>query len=475
MQRAWTSPTLTTWASLGVRTFSFAIILPLVLTRFSPDEITIWYLLNSIAGLQVLADVGFLHNFSRLVAYAMSGSRDFTSFADNERSIACAEPNWELLERIYATMHHIYARLSLIAVLALGLAGCIAMTGPAARLPSQLPAWSSLAVFLLTTVIGLRGNCYAAFLVGSNQVSLVRRWEAIFAAFSILCGLGALLMGGKVLAFTIANQVWVVVGVLRNRWLVRVWQNGRFARPSSTLEDRAIAKVAWSASWRLAIATIMSHGLTQLSGLLAAQNKNPTISASYLFGLSLIRNISFFSQAPFYTKLPLLAKLTAGRQPQTLMKHVVRSIRLSYFAYIAPFLLIGIAGPAALTLIHSKTSFPSIHLWYAFGMAFLLERYGAMHIHLCALHNRILFHIANGVGGILTILIALALFPKIGVIAFPISMIASSVLFYGWYCSISSHREFGFSWPYFDCKIGAIPSFIVVIATYPILIYFNKQ
>ena len=62
-----------TWSSFLARSLSLILVVPLILTHFSTEEIALWYLFSTIIGLQMLADVGFSPTFSRIIAYGVGG------------------------------------------------------------------------------------------------------------------------------------------------------------------------------------------------------------------------------------------------------------------------------------------------------------------------------------------------------------------------------------------------------------------
>ena len=72
--KIWNSPTVMTWVSFLVRSLSLIVVLPLILTRFSTEEIALWYLFITIIGLQMFVDMGLSPTFSRVISYAMGGA-----------------------------------------------------------------------------------------------------------------------------------------------------------------------------------------------------------------------------------------------------------------------------------------------------------------------------------------------------------------------------------------------------------------
>ena len=108
-----------TWGGVLSRSLSLIIVLPLVLTRLSTAEISLWYLLSTIIGLQNLVDMGFRHTFTRVISYARGGlkAEDLSALRDLKKvSTKTSKINWETVECICSTMRVVYMRLTLISV-----------------------------------------------------------------------------------------------------------------------------------------------------------------------------------------------------------------------------------------------------------------------------------------------------------------------------------------------------------------------
>jgi hypothetical protein len=461
----WQSPTLMTWGSFGTRLLSVIVVLPLILNRFSTSEISLWYLLSTMIGLQLLADAGFVQTFSRLIAFAMGGAelRELKDMRNCPEMREKRQPRWETISQIVGTMRVIYLRVALGSFFLLIIFGTWALFKPVNETANITHSWIAWGVILATTTaVLLFGNRYSAYLQGTNQIALLRRWEMLTALGGIVTSFLVLIFGGRLLALVIANQTWTVLNIVRDRWLCRSMENGRFRRFTVSTINKDVFEAAWPSAWRSGLGVFMSYGLIQLSGVMYAQIESPAAVASYLLALRLIQAASQFSQAPFYTKLPVLATLRAQGNVTQQIKIAKRGMLLAYWTYIAGFLFLGFFATPILDLIHSNAKFVSPSLWALLGLAIFVERYGAMHIQLYSTTNHIIWHIANGVSGAIYVFVSLLLFPKIGVYAFPIGMLAGYVGFYSWYSASHSYRAFDLSFWRFERTTGLVPLSIML-------------
>jgi hypothetical protein len=89
-----------------------------------------------------------------------------------------------------------------------------------------------------------------------------------------------------------------------------------------------------------------------------------------------------------------------------------------------------------------------------------------MHIQLYSITNHIIWHTANGVSGIIYLVVALALFKQIGVYAFPIGTLIGYLGFYGWYSAIHSYRAFGLKFWEFEKPIMIPPLLSILICIF---------
>ena len=186
--RVWNSATLMTWGSVLAQLLSPFVVLPLLLTRFSIEEITIWLLFYTIILLRMLADMGFSTTFARVIAFGMGGaeSHQLNTFRRLESNKKIREPNWDTIGSIITTMRPIYTRLSLILFVILAVFGTWALVKPVSVASDISSAWMAWVVVLLSTTLSFRGNAYSAYLQGINQIALLRRWETLFALGAVI-------------------------------------------------------------------------------------------------------------------------------------------------------------------------------------------------------------------------------------------------------------------------------------------------
>ena len=87
------------------------IILPIIIFKFSPEAIGLWYILVSFQSAIFLLDMGFTSSFSRAIAQAFSGVTrlQISGWKDNNINT----PNYSLIKKIIQRMKTAYFALSI--------------------------------------------------------------------------------------------------------------------------------------------------------------------------------------------------------------------------------------------------------------------------------------------------------------------------------------------------------------------------
>ena len=463
--RLWQSAIVMSWGGIAVRLLGFFVVLPVVLATFPTEVVSVWLLLMTLSGLQLLADMGFAPTFSRIMAYAMGGA-DGASLR-GYRSLAIAQrqdgPNWHTMALIVATMRPVYRRLALTFLALLLVFGTWSLRRPIALMPQPALGWWAWSVVLATSSYALYSSFYAAYLLGTNHVAVLRRWEMLTSLATTVVSLLVLIVSGDLLSFVIVGQLGIWVQISRYRRLCHQLEDGRFKTFKVSQFSSEVFDSVWPSAWRSGFAVLMGFGLLQASGIIYAQIGSPSDTAAYLLALRMIQTISSFSQAPFYTKLPYLAQLRAQGDYQEQVRVAGRGMTWSYWTYVAGFVAVGLGADFALRVMGSNTNFVEPRLWALIGVAILVERYGAMHLNLYSTTNHIISHVANGVAGVLFVAVSALLASRAGVFAFPLGLLAGNLGFYAWYSARHSYRAFHLRFWSFERAIALPPLAVVLL------------
>jgi hypothetical protein len=427
------------------------LLLPLVLKAYTTNEVAVWLLFGVVASFQVIGDMGLTQALSRSISHVRGGAllSELGSLRRQKRKVQVGPDEGALLQ-VLSVLRPVYLCAAVVTAVFL-LAAQQAILRPAGELEHTETLYFAWYILAAATVASVWGGVYQSYLLGSEQVALLRRWEGIFSCLGIMMSATAILAGGSLALLIVIQQSWVIASVARNAWLCS--RDFSFKRSRTISVNVDVLKAIWPATWRGGLGVMMSFGLIQASGLMYASLAEGAKLASYLLGLKVIQVISQTSQAPFYSKIPLMARLYAEGERQQLLQVSRRGVKLAHATFVAGFFAASLVGAPVLEWLGSETKFPDAILWGLLGLAFFLERMGAMHLQLYSLTGHIIWHIANGLTGIVMVSLGWLLYAKLGIYGFPLAMLVAYLFVYYSISFRCCYAEYGGAGVRFDLKV----------------------
>ena len=117
-----------TWFSFSSKFLNILLILPLILSTFDENELTVYFIFITIIGTSNILDFGFKSTFVRIFSFASAGL-DTIDIIDNESKKSKINGiNWLLTERIFSAMKKIYLVISILLFLILSTLGTLLVT-----------------------------------------------------------------------------------------------------------------------------------------------------------------------------------------------------------------------------------------------------------------------------------------------------------------------------------------------------------
>lgn len=435
--RFWESSTFMTWGSFISKSVGTLIILGLVLKDFEPPDLALWFLFITIFNLQNIVDLGFNPTFSRAIAYANNKENQDEFFSKFK------------LKDIIPTMSKIYNYLSLAFLVILGVFGTVVLYKTISQTSNEQTSWMAWLIVCLASVINLRGNKYTAFLIGMNRVALIRRWEILFSLLRLGMQILFLALGANILMLVIATHLWTLLNVLRNKLLSERIEDGVYTKSKKNSFNKEIFQFMWPSAWRSGLGLGLGSGVIQVSSLIYAQIGTATEVASFLLAVRIMEAIVGFSQAPLYSKIPVLAQKYALGEIETIKKISQKGMAISLYAFTLACVSWGVLGSFVLEIIDSEVDTMPLIFWGMYSIANLIHRYGAMHIQLYSITNHIIWHKADGVSGLLYIVVILLTYKYMGIYSIIVGMLVGYIGFYAWYAAKHSYKRFELNfWQY---------------------------
>lgn len=457
IKRLWDSPTFTTWGSLSSRLLSTLVVLPLILVKFSAAEVVVWQLFATLTTLLLLLDFGLAPTFTRMLAYARGGTsiEELTNMREVKRRDQSG-PNEGTLIAVFSTLRWLYGRVAWVLALLLLVGGTLSLLHPMEAIGHDAHAWAAWGVWMVSTVGTVWGNAFGAALQGINRIAVLRRWEILTALMQIGTSFIVLLLGGKLLELACSAAFWNLMNVAITRRVLQTHAPELDQAPSHA--HPLILKALLPAAWRSGVGHLMSLGLIQASGLVFSHLAEAEAAAAYLLALRVMTILMGFSTTPYYSKLPAMGELYSRGKQDELFGMAQRGMLLSHMVFVAGVIAVLVAIPFWLSEIGSSVGFVPDHVWALMGVAYLIERWGGMHMQLYSLTNHIVWHIANGITGTVMLALAVLLFPHLGVIALPLAMLLAYSCFYTPYAVFLSQRHYRYNLPRFEQKAIMLPA-----------------
>ena len=456
-----------TWFSFSAKSLSILVVLPLILTKFSKTEISLWYLFSILFGFQIIADLGFGGTFSRVISYAMAGLKTLDDIGKKPKEvIEKVAPNWGLILALKKKMRFIFFYVAIGFSTLITLISLWFLDTPIEKLEDPKLGYSLLALILVVLFFKIYSRGYISLISGLNEVALLRRWEGVIVYFQIISSIFILVLFGNFHLLVINNQLWIVIGIVNTYLLQKriLKKNLRDVK----IDAVEIKKISYfehviNPSWKSGVGTLSSYGLNQFSSLVLVDFLEEDNLVVYLISFRFITIISEFSRAPFYAKLPFFGQLYQSNSYGNLLKIVKRSIDISICIASICLLLITFFGNFALELIRSRVDNLDYTLWLLLSLNIVLERLGAMHFQLHSLSNKVVWHKANIIYGLIFIAFSMSTINYLDLYSIPCAMLAGNILYYTTKALITSYKEYSYNLIKFNLNIMICIVILVII------------
>lgn len=455
-------PAVATWAAFLLRALPLLLLPILISRKFDPAFLAFWMVLITIQGLQLLFESSLTSSFVRSFSYAMGGA-DRLRIEVGPPMQAGLPPNYRLLSGTWNTGALVYAGMAVLTgVVALCIGGWSG-ADIAASLPSDQAAWAALSVFAAGAALRAYGGLHLSYLYGVEQITTVRWCETGFWIIAFLATAIAVEAEVGILTLALVYQIPLALNIFLNMWLCRRDQARREGFVRAWRAETDIIAQLWPSVWRTGLGTFLYLGTTQGAGLYYATFGPPAEVAAYLFGMSLIRPLGQFAQVPFFTKVPILARLQASGERSAQKAIAQRSMTYSYVLHVVMVL-----GVAAVLPLMSGSQGEGLRvpplLWLLIGLSGFLERIGGMHLQLYSSTNHILVHWANGLAALAFLVFAAGLFSFIEVYSFPIAQCLALIVVFLPIGMVNSYRAYALPFPSFELKTSVLPLIILTMA-----------
>ncbi len=295
----------------AIRVGANILLLPLLLKRFSPQDLALWWVFVALGAVANLADFGFGQAISRVYSYLWAGAEDFDTEGLRAPPVN-SSPNYSRIRQFNATVRYFYFRISLVAIALLAIGG----TPFVVRLvqPPANPHWIWLcwAAFVLATGYSLGTSHWMLACQGINRVRDLQAsyfWSGLsFVASASLM----LLFGWKLETMVVATAIRAWVG---RQFCYRAY---RQAVPTDEQKrpqvDFSMLKRLWPNARKFSVLSVGAYLIANGTTLICSQFLGAEATASFGLTAQVGNFIAAFSTLWLAVKWPQITMLrTQGR------------------------------------------------------------------------------------------------------------------------------------------------------------------
>lgn len=463
-QRVWNSPTILTWGNMLSTSLKLLLLTPLILVKYNIHEIAFWYLLLTINSFVLVVDFGFYPTFSRVVSYAFNGLQSLADVESGQHK-GDGKPNWDLMKRLYGTINYTYLIISFIVLIVIFGFTYFPFKNVIEKTSEHGQLWIAYYLYISSVFVAFFSRKFDAVIIGTNNIVLINRWDIINNLLVTITSLLAVYFNLQLYWLAAIQLLFSLLLVSRDYYLERIICDGNFKKFKFFSFDKEIFNWCWQPTWRSGVLILCSAGINQATGLIYSNVSDAAQLAAYLLTLKLITTISQFSQAPFYSKLPIFTGLRIKNSLNELTETTATSMRKSLWIYSIGACSLILIGNWCLHLIGSKAALVNSNVLILIALVLFLERQHAMHAQIVVTTNKVPFYKSAIVSGIVNILIVIFFLPRIGVWAFPLGQGISNLLINNWWNVKLSIESLNVKFTYYFMKTAAIPLLLLIIVS----------
>lgn len=413
----WHSPTFTTWGKFLVQSLSLFAVTPLILTRFDETEIAAWYLFASLNFFGTTLSQRLGLTFSRMFSFAMGGASNLAPIKGKRTQENDGAPNWGAFERAYGTIGSLNLGISWVNVLIALAMGLYGLNNILEGYDAVRRIWMAFGLMQLIAFFVFIFQRYQIALRGMNYVALSNRWQMLFSILSICVGCVALSLGADILILVLVMQPIVILGLLRDRFLLGRVEGGRVLKLKAYGFDREVFSWAWPPVWKGFVAQFGVVGGVQLTTILYTGVGAKADVASYLFAARMMATLHQVGQAPMSSVQPLMSKLRAAGDIPTLRSLFRKRMGISLSLIALGTLASGLLLPFLMTFIGSSIAFIPLELWLLLGGLSLVVRFNSFCGSVSAVGNEIIYYWQSAIAAIIASISMLLVGNQVGMLA----------------------------------------------------------
>lgn len=426
-----------TWSNSLVQFGSAIFVLPLILVKFTTEEVAVWFVFNTILGFAMLADSGFGPTTVRSAAYFFSGAdilpKNIEQFKNNRSEKG--SPNYQKLFVLLNTTGKIYLLLSVLASIMLAGAGSLISKNVINLAGNSPDLWIAFMVMVISSGIKIQSVRWTSFIQGIDQVALIRRFESLSGTMRIGLYSLLLILDYKILGLLCVDLLLSLATLVYAKYFVSRWFADKidFEKVKSSIFDKEMFKSLWPATWRFGGVTWGAYFINFGVSLLVAQINNAALIASFLLTLRVMFVLRQIAQAPLYANLPRVMQMMAKHNFKQLKIYASKGIFLELLLLISGLVFVGLFGNMILAYMDVKTKLISMDIYFLMSVWLILEIHHSAHAQIYMATNHVPFLLPALLSGIAIVSIGYGVMGAYGLMGLILTQLLVQASCNNWY------------------------------------------
>jgi O-antigen/teichoic acid export membrane protein len=368
------------------------VILPLVLSMLSEEEIGLNYLLLTFASLISLLDFGFSSQIGRNISYVFGGAQKLLKEGVT-KSKSLDNINFKLLINLINSARFVYSRISLFALIILLTLGSWYISVVTENFKTVDNAFAIWVLFSVSIAFEIYFSYYSALLVGKGLIMESRKSIVFSKTVYIIISIILLKLNLGLFGIVIANFISPFVSRLYSH---RIFFNNEFKTNTSGLsvsktETIELVKVIWHNSKKIGLVFIGSFAINKFSLFIAGLYLPIDEVGSYGLMLQLFSFLTTISSTLIIINNTKFAFYRVKSSKNLLIREFAFTMFMYYIMFILGVILLIYIGPITLNSIHSQTQLPNKYILIIFSIVILLEGNHSNFANLIVTKNKVPF------------------------------------------------------------------------------------
>ena len=399
------------YAATFLRIASYALLLPFILRKMSPEMVGIWSVFMAISLFSTLFDIGFSSSFIRNVTYIFSGVKSLKVSGFESGNSVNATVDFGLLKGIILAMRWIYLRMAITLFMLLSSLGTYYIYSLLKNYKGdQTEVYASWIVLVVISTYNLYSLYYDALLQGKGLIKRSKQITVIGQIIYILFATVLILQGYGLLAITSAQALSVII----IRWLsyhafftADICQS---LNPTKPRPKKEVLRVIYPNAIKVGLTSFGAVVIQRSSIIIGSLFLPLGQIASYSITMQFIAIIAGFATIYTNTYTPKIVQLRVERNNDSIKTLYLKGQIIFFATYIVGAFFLMSLGGWILNLIGSQTQLmPALLISVAIIISFLESNHG-MAGGILLTNNEVPFFKASLAAGLVTVLLLLVMF-----------------------------------------------------------------